>query len=868
LVFAALSVAACDAEPAPLTVYLTPNTHGTVSGWLVDFDTERSHVVNNYSSHMDRVAADPNYAMAFSEVPNLMVLLQFAPERVQQLKAQMQEGRLELVNGFFLEPTINLSGGEALVQMGVLGLRWYDEMFGRRPRFAWMIDVCGAHRQMPQIVSGLGLEAIFFGRNNPVDKSAFSWIAPDGSRTLAICIGRNYASAVDLFKSERALAQPQMDRLFGGIGEELAVSPSRFSLFMAVGGGDYSLAPKNHSYPTALLEEWRQQHPAVRLRFAVPGEYVNALQQEIRESRTTLPEFQGDMLNAYNAFWMNMPEIKLRYRLAEHLLQASELLATAESMRSGARYPSEPLYHSWIQMLMNMDRNILWGAGAGEPFYSSQHWNAQDRFTFVEQHAGAILQDSLRSLTTEGRAVALFNPLNWARHDPIALVIPAGMRPAGVPCESHGEQVLCVPSQPSAGLTSITLEPGQAPVAVARPFQKTITTAFYTLTLDEQTGAILSLHEIASGREYVGGPANVVLAESVAGIEKDPANWMPPRPRRKIVDSSSNHIPTWTVWQGPLTTTLVASSGFIGTSSLERRIILYGNSPRIDFETTVDLCQPDVVVTVDFPLPGTVEQRTRGIPYGFTSTDPRQVAVPIDYFLQPDQKLYGSPAALAPCVRWSDYGFAGGGGLALLDRGLPSHEYNGHTVTLALLNAQSTYRGRSNTILTGQGRRTFVYALWPHDGTWQQARIPQRAWEFNTPVFAQTGRSVAQDVSFLKTSPNLIVEAMRRVGPDIEVRCVESDGLAGEAEITLNLPHLNARLTDLMGEHGQFLPEHVDSYRFPVRPQQIVTLRFATTSAAPVAPAIRSWDALVPPEKLPALHQHANLLGYPGGEPK
>lgn len=119
----ATSGVAAPPVPARLDVFLVPNTHGTVSGWLVDFDSERSHVVNNYSDHMDRIARDPNYTMAFSEVPNLMTLMQFAPERMQQLQDQMLGGRLELVNGFFLEPTINLSGGEALVQMGVLGLR-------------------------------------------------------------------------------------------------------------------------------------------------------------------------------------------------------------------------------------------------------------------------------------------------------------------------------------------------------------------------------------------------------------------------------------------------------------------------------------------------------------------------------------------------------------------------------------------------------------------------------------------------------------------------------------------------------------------------------------------------------------------------
>ena len=110
--FILTGLAALAAEPS-LTVYLAPNTHGTVSGWLVDFDSERSHVVNNYLNHMDRVATDANYAMAFSEVPNLMVLMQFTPPGMAQLQQQVKDGRTELVNGFFLEPSISLSGGEA-----------------------------------------------------------------------------------------------------------------------------------------------------------------------------------------------------------------------------------------------------------------------------------------------------------------------------------------------------------------------------------------------------------------------------------------------------------------------------------------------------------------------------------------------------------------------------------------------------------------------------------------------------------------------------------------------------------------------------------------------------------------------------------
>jgi alpha-mannosidase len=858
-----ISLAALAAEP-PMTVYLAPNTHGTVSGWLVDFDTERSHVVNNYLSHMDRVASDPNYAMAFSEVPNLMVLMQFTPERLAQLQQQVKEGRLELVNGFFLEPTVNLSGGEALVQMGVLGLRWYDEVFGRRPRFSWMIDVCGTHRQMPQIVNGLGLEALFFSRNNPASQSAFWWRSPDGSRTLAVCLGRGYASTSRMFKTEAPLSAVEMQRMREFFEEDRRFSPSRTSIFVPVGGGDYSLAPKRPSYPSELIEAWHRQYPDINLRFSVPGAFVDALKEEMRQGTTRLTEYMGDTVHSYNAFWMNMPEIKRSYRRSEHALQASEMLATMGSLKTGVAYPSQTLYHAWLLMLMNMDRNVLWGAGAGEPFHSPDHWNIQDRFDFVDRHAGDIVKQSLRSLTGEGRGVALFNPLNWDREDPIEIAVSPNTRPAGLRCESHGARVLCAVRQPSTGIVSVPLEPGAAPEPTEAPAEDTVDTRFYTLKLDRATGAIVSLRERSSGKEYLGGPANVVQAESVAGIVKDPTNWMAPRPKRKRVDSSSRYTVKWQVLRGPLTTTMVARSGFVGTSTLERRITLYHDFPRIDFDTTLDLHSPDLLVTVDFPLADTVVERTRGIPYGFSSVDPRRVEQPLDYFLSGDQKLYGFSDALTPNVRWSNYAFATGGGLALLDRGLTCHEFNGNTITLALVNAQSSYRGLTNAVLAGQGRRSFSYAIWPHAGTWQQARIPQRAWEYNSPVFAEQGRLVQQEESFLKTSGNIIVEAVRRVGKDIEIRFAECMGSTGEAEIALRLPHRNARRTNLMGEQEQKLRGQNGVYRLPVKPQQIVTLRFATASAVATPPAIRAWDDLVPPQKRQALHQHLNLKGYPG----
>ena len=124
-----------------------------------------------------------------------------------------------------LEPTVSLSGGEALVKQGVEGLRWYEQIMGRRPRHAWMIDVCGWHEQMAQICSGLGLEAFVYCRYNPTGTAAsgsrlhsptgmksrtataIHWIAsPDGSRALGVSPGL-YCDVEfqPLFRSEQSI---------------------------------------------------------------------------------------------------------------------------------------------------------------------------------------------------------------------------------------------------------------------------------------------------------------------------------------------------------------------------------------------------------------------------------------------------------------------------------------------------------------------------------------------------------------------------------------------------------------------------------------------------------------------------------------
>jgi hypothetical protein len=106
------------------------------------------------------------------------------------------------------------------------------------------------------------------------------------------------------------------------------------------------------------------------------------------------------------------------------------------------------------------------------------------------------------------------------------------------------------------------------------------------------------------------------------------------------------------------------------------------------------------------------------------------------------------------------------------------------------------------------------------------------------------------------------VEAIRREGREIELRLVECLGLGGPAQVNLRIPHTGAFFTDMTGARRKPLSGG-PIYDFPVRPQQIVTLRFGVGTEVPVPKPLLAWDALVPEHKREALNRYSTEKGHP-----
>jgi hypothetical protein len=344
------------------------------------------------------------------------------------------------------------------------------------------------------------------------------------------------------------------------------------------------------------------------------------------------------------------------------------------------------------------------------------------------------------------------------------------------------------------------------------------------------------------------------------------------RPDRDRLADSNQTAPRLNVRASSEMTVVEAESSFIGGGRLRRTMTFHRDDPRIDFETELNDLPDKTVVVAEFPLAAPVREVRRGIPYGFAH----------GWWTTTNAALPGFVKGITPAVRWSHYQMAGVG-VALLDQGLTGREITDNTPIIYLYNANDTYRGHTNSWLSGKGRHVLRYALLPHTGDFTTVRVAQRAWEYNTPADVPAVKTT----EFLQTSDNVIVEALRREGSEIELRLAECLGKAGTAQVTLRLPHLDAALTDMLGGNRQpLLPEGAapsapsakratterrppdgKTYSFPIRPQQIVTMRFKTASVAPDVKPLTEWDELVPEKKREALRRYQpDVKGHPPAE--
>lgn len=786
-----------------------------------------------------------------SWITQIATFLETRPERAEELRARIAEGRIAICGGY-ANVRVNHVPGETFVRAMVLGRRKWREHFPEAELSVHsdIVDVAVGHPQLPQLLRLAGYDFLQFWRpetalNAKGIPHQFIWEGLDGSQVLA---ARG---------SYGGLTQPQYaPRDFANRWEEvvrywwdnvLSYKRGRVptSVLWLNRGSDDSrpLRTNPHSdlplHLPGVISAWNDEETS-RMRFATPVEAFAMLDAR----RADLPRIKGtlDPIDvAYNAAWGGALGLWRKREDAAREIEQAEMLA---ALLAGDEGPDQERFDD------------LWRDALRFSAHATQ-WLFQEDFDKLDALADRTLtearraqQQSLGELSAridcpEDAQQVLFNPLPRAREVtvPVLLTFVRGdrggapealrlldgagrevpwqaLRPLRVGGRTWEYEALARLTMPAGGWTVLRAEataPAQDP---APPIEDAASISNGLLTLEFERGRLMHIVE-RTGRAWLarGETPFAHLRAYDVDVTK-PLHVGPIVGRTDAV---------WQRWQvteaGPLRWAF-RSEGFVGACPAALEARLYAGEQRAEFTVEVDWDGRSGFLASLLPYP---EQGEIAGDMPFCVEDK-----PLwdEHWVGIERTRPGMFIARS-FVDWT----AGGRGIAYVahdgDRyffmDLEDHEL-AHILINSVAETYADWEESVNRQMRGEGRHRFTFSLVPHAGGWREAGLPALSSRLRTPVLQTRPRGRGE----LPTSGSLLAVAPETValsacyadGARVLVRLYDTSGQGGRASVTLPFAPSAAERVDLNGEpmEGPELRIEEQTVALELRPWEIATV--------------------------------------------
>ena len=368
------------------------------------------------------LAKDPGYAFTMENMLNLKEYLVRHPERRDEVVSYTKEGRMEW-GATFNQPYESLLSGEQLVRETYFGRRWLKRTFpGTDARVYFNPDVPGRSMQMPQILAKAGIPYMVMSRYH---EGYYRWASPDGTSVLAYSPGHygNAAAYLNAAPAEGAKAIAEKVARWTGYYSSRGLPP-QFPLLNSV---DFS-QPTDFS---PLMSYWNgagTATAAVRpvMQYSTARRFFEAIDVKTARFDTITGERPNLWLYIHGPthHWAISAQ-----RQAGRLLPAAETFSTIRELVYGSfkNYPAERLNAAW-EAAIYPDHG--WGGKEGQitdRLFRKKYEFARDEgldimWRALTSIARRIMIRPPAELTSP---IVVFNPLSWARTDPVDCRVPS-----------------------------------------------------------------------------------------------------------------------------------------------------------------------------------------------------------------------------------------------------------------------------------------------------------------------------------------------------------------------------------------------------------------------------------------------------------
>ncbi len=746
--------------------------HGHLdTAWLWPLDETYRKAVRTFSSQTGLMARYPEFRFACSQAQQYDWIRRRNPDLYARIQQRVAAGQWVPVGGTWIEPDCNLPSGESLVRQFLYGQRYFEREFGRRCAEFWNPDVFGYNGQLPQLMRGAGIgrfltQKLSWNRFNAPPHHTFTWQGIDGSEVLAHFPPADTYNATAEVEQLRRSARDYKDHDRSGTS------------LLVFGYGDGGGGPT-----AAMLETLRRARDLQglpRTRIVTSDEFFTALEADTTDRTTIVGELYFEY---HRGTYTTQAAVKRGNREGERALHDADFLTAVAARLGAAPHPAERLAELWQLLLLNQFHDILPGSGIALVYADAARDHAA-----VLAGAEALSAAAMTALADSGPGSVPLNTIGFSRAEVVA-------SPAGD---------LVFIEAPPYGVGAIAPSP-VAVTAEETPDGFVLANGLLRAEIGRD-GALRSLVELATGREALAGPGNVLQVYDDHPTDYDA--W----------DVDPFHLETVRDCPPAESVVLAGAGGLraevaversVGRNSSMRQLVrLDAGSPRLEFRCTVDWHERHTMLKVLFPVAVRGANATYQMQFGHAER-------PTHYSTSHDLARFEVPGHRFADL--SEHGF----GVALLTDCKYGYSTYGNEMRISLLRSPAVPDPTADI-----GLHEFAYAVMPHAGGWREAGVVAEAARFEAPVRWLAGSHEPRSLAWCD-DPNLVLDTIKRSEDTdaLVLRLYEAHGARGTARLHLGLPHgTEVRRCNLLEDPGDAIPIRDGVAEIPYRPHEIISL--------------------------------------------
>jgi alpha-mannosidase len=821
------------------TIRAAGNSHIDMA-WLWPWTETVEVVRNTFRSALDLMSEYPDLTFSMSSAQTYSWMEEKYPDIFKEIQQRVMEGRWEIVGGMWVEPDLNMPGGESLVRQLLVGKRYFHEKFGVDVKIGWNPDSFGYSWQLPQIYKKSGLDyfvtqKIYWNDTTKFPYKLFWWESPDGSKVMAY-IPHDYSNDSNPIKMAHDLSMyaPAMYASEPPTGREL------LHLF---GVGDHGGGPTREMLETA--KKWMSDDVVFpRLRFSTAKGFFDDLQKD--PASLNLPTWRNEMYFEYHrGVLTTQAETKRRIRTTEELLLDAEKFGTLASL-FGKKYPDEKFDGAWKGLLFDDFHDIFPGSGI-----AVNYLDAKRNLETVSLTARTARDSSIKEIGAHihaqgsGVPVVVFNSMSWPRKEVLEIE-------AQLPMAAHNVEVTdgagkIVPSQlirmeggtnrahllvqanvPSLGYVTYYVRGTEKPTASTQSVHATteeMENDLVRLKVDPKSGCVTSLVEKRTGVETLaaaetdtGGPKDSACGDLLQAFRDKPKDWdawnIDADFEKEHWDlNHADEISLVKEESGSLRAVLRVKKHF-QNSQFTEDIVMTEGSPRVDVKMTAEWHEKHILLKVAFPVSVHADKATFEIPFG-------SIERPTTRNTPAEQAQFEVPG-----MQWADISDAKHG-FSLLNDCKYGYDAKGNVLRLSLLRSPEWPDPHAD-----EGTHVFTYSMYPHAGSWKGAETVRQGYDLNYPlIFSQIEKhsgELKDRFSFVEAAaPNVVLTAVKKSEDNNEMvlRFYEWAGKETDVKIVLPAGAESASDADLMEKSTGALAVSGDSVTVHTKPYEIKTVR-------------------------------------------